>query len=40
VRELLSDPTNGLSTTTFEIPLKGFDEEKFNLWRVTRRQAS
>ena len=36
VRELLSDPTHGLSATTFEIPLKGFDEEKFNLWRVTR----
>jgi class 3 adenylate cyclase len=38
VRELLNDPTSGLSTTTFEIPLKGFDEEKFNLWRVTRRR--
>ncbi len=38
VRELLSDPTNGLRTTTFEIPLKGFDEETFSLWRVTRSQ--
>jgi class 3 adenylate cyclase len=36
VRELLSDPTHGLSATTFEIPLKGFDEEQFSLWRVTR----
>jgi class 3 adenylate cyclase len=36
VRELLSDPIHGLTATTFEIPLKGFDEEKFNLWRVTR----
>jgi len=36
VRELLSDPVHGLSATTFEIPLKGFDAEKFNLWRVTR----
>ena len=36
VRELLSDPTHGLIATTFEIPLKGFDEEQFNLWRVTR----
>jgi class 3 adenylate cyclase len=42
VRELLSDPANRLTATTFEIPLKGFDEEKFNLWRVTRsgRQAA
>ena len=36
VRELLSDPTHGLIATTFEIPLKGFDEEQFSLWRVTR----
>jgi class 3 adenylate cyclase len=40
VRDFLSDPAEGLSATTFEIPLKGFDEEKFNLWRVTRRQPS
>ena len=40
VRELLSDPIHGLSATTFEIPLKGFDKEKFNLWRVTRKRSS
>ena len=40
VRDFLSDPAEGLSATTFEIPLKGFDEEKFNLWRVTRKQSS
>jgi class 3 adenylate cyclase len=37
VREFLSDPAHRLSATTFEIPLKGFDEEKFSLWRVTRK---
>lgn len=36
VRELLSDSANALTTTRFEIPLKGFDEEKFELWRVAR----
>jgi class 3 adenylate cyclase len=36
VRELLSDPREGLSATRFEIPLKGFDVEQFELWRVTR----
>jgi len=40
VRELLSDPAHGLSAKTFEIPLKGFDEEKFSLWRVTRKQST
>ena len=38
VRDLLSDPQNGLTATTFEIPLKGFDEEKFKLWRVALRR--
>lgn len=36
VRELLSDSANALTTTRFEIPLKGFDEEQFELWRVAR----
>jgi len=36
VRELLSDPANALTTIRFEIPLKGFDEEQFELWRVAR----
>jgi class 3 adenylate cyclase len=36
VRELLGDIENGLTTKRFEIPLKGFDEEQFELWRVSR----
>jgi adenylate cyclase len=35
VRELLSDPQNGFLATRFEIPLKGFEQEQFELWRVT-----
>jgi class 3 adenylate cyclase len=34
VRELLSDSSLNLTMTRFEIPLKGFDEEQFELWRV------
>lgn len=34
VRELLSDAKSGLSATRFEIPLKGFDQQSFELWRV------
>jgi len=34
VRELLNDTELKLQTTRFEIPLKGFDEEQFELWRV------
>jgi class 3 adenylate cyclase len=34
VRELLSDPGNGFVATRFEMLLKGFDEERFELWRV------
>ncbi|HEU5236147.1 MAG TPA: adenylate/guanylate cyclase domain-containing protein [Pyrinomonadaceae bacterium] len=40
VRDFLNDPSHGLTATTFEIPLKGFDEEKFNLWRVARQNRS
>ena len=36
VRDFLNDPRHGLTATTFEIPLKGFDEERFSLWRVAR----
>ncbi|MGZ8844331.1 MAG: adenylate/guanylate cyclase domain-containing protein [Pyrinomonadaceae bacterium] len=36
VREFLSNPSHGLTATRFEIPLKGFDDEKFSLWRVAR----
>jgi class 3 adenylate cyclase len=35
VRELLDDAELKLQTTRFEIPLKGFDEEQFELWRVS-----
>jgi len=34
VREFLSDPANQLTASRFEIPLKGFDDERFELWRV------
>jgi class 3 adenylate cyclase len=36
VRDLLSNPDNGFSATRFEMPLKGFDQEQFELWRVTK----
>jgi class 3 adenylate cyclase len=39
VRELLSDTKNGFAAARFEIPLKGFDEERFELWRVTAAAA-
>jgi class 3 adenylate cyclase len=41
VRDLLGDPDEGFSATRFEMPLKGFDEEQFELWRITkvRKQA-
>ena len=35
VRELLNSPANNLQATTFAIELRGFDEERFNLWRVS-----
>jgi len=35
VRELLSDPGNNFASSRFEMPLKGFDEQQFELWRVT-----
>lgn len=37
VREFLSDTQQGVVATRFEIPLKGFDEEQFELWRVSIR---
>ena len=40
VRELLQQCPAGLSATRFTIPLKGFDEEQFELWRVARATAS
>jgi class 3 adenylate cyclase len=40
VRDLLSDPELGFSATRFEMPLKGFEEEQFELWRVTKVRGS
>ena len=40
VRKLLSDPSNDLAASRFEMALKGFDEETFELWRVTTAQTS
>jgi class 3 adenylate cyclase len=37
VRELLKECPVGLSATQFTIPLKGFDDEQFELWRVARQ---
>jgi class 3 adenylate cyclase len=38
VRDLLNDPDNGVEARRFEMPLKGFDAEQFELWRVTKVQ--
>jgi class 3 adenylate cyclase len=38
VRELLGDPDEGFTANRFEMPLKGFDQEQFELWRVTRKR--
>ena len=40
VRELLKECPAGLSATQFRIPLKGFDEEQFELWRIARAAAA
>jgi hypothetical protein len=34
---MLADPEGGLAAEPFEMMLKGFDEESFELWRVMRR---
>jgi class 3 adenylate cyclase len=39
VRELLGDPEGGFSANRFEMPLKGFDQEQFELWRVTKARS-
>jgi class 3 adenylate cyclase len=39
VRELVSGPDSALSATRFEMDLKGFDQERFELWRVGRRES-
>jgi class 3 adenylate cyclase len=35
IEELLADPSQGFSTEPLEAQLKGFDNESFELWRVT-----
>ncbi|CAN5656271.1 hypothetical protein BH18ACI4_BH18ACI4_25490 [soil metagenome] len=40
VRELINSPKTNLQAVPFEIVLKGFDEERFQLWRVGRKQAT
>ena len=40
VRQFLGDPESDFVATRFEIPLKGFDEESFELWRVSARTAA
>ena len=40
VRELLGDADASLVATPFEIPLKGFAEERFELWRVSRAEPN
>ncbi len=40
VRVLLGNPDQGLSATRFEMALKGFDEEYFELWRVAKVRVS
>jgi adenylate cyclase len=39
VRELINAPDTNLQAVPFEILLKGFDEERFELWRVGKKQA-
>lgn len=38
VAEMLDDPANGLAAEPLEAQLKGFDNERFELWRVTRKR--
>lgn len=38
VREMVDNPQGELAAEPFEMLLKGFDEERFELWRVGRRQ--
>ncbi|MEP6707387.1 MAG: adenylate/guanylate cyclase domain-containing protein [Pyrinomonadaceae bacterium] len=40
VKELLENPESGLISTRFEVPLKGFNEECFELWRVAQTNAA
>ena len=40
VRELINSPDTNLQAVPFEIVLKGFDEERFELWRVGRKTSA
>jgi hypothetical protein len=40
VAELLEQPENNLVAEPFEMMLKGFDEEKFELWRITPKAVT
>src|SRR5438105_1202948 len=40
VRSFLSETANGVAIRRFEMALKGFDEEKFELWRVARSEVT
>lgn len=40
VKELLANPATELIATRFEAPLKGFQHESFELWRVARASAA
>jgi adenylate cyclase len=40
VRELINSPGKNLQAIPFEMVLKGFDEERFELWRVGRKEAA
>lgn len=39
VREMIEAAGESLSATPFEVSLKGFDDERFQLWRVARRDT-
>ncbi len=40
VAQFIADPKSNLVAHRFEIPLKGFDEETFELWRVSNHTAA
>lgn len=40
VREVINAPDSYLRATPFHMMLKGFDDERFELWRVTREVAA
>jgi len=40
VRELLQDEGTAFTASHFEMPLKGFDDQCFELWRVARAASA